>query len=89
LSEAIDKVDGFTKKLASSILVGEETGALDTMLVSIADQMEYDSEMALGKLVSYLEPVMIVIMAVIVGFIMVSVIQPIYGSYQQISESYQ
>jgi type IV pilus assembly protein PilC len=59
------------------------------MLVSIADQMEYDSEMALGKLVSYLEPVMIVIMAVIVGFIMVSVIQPIYGSYQQISESYQ
>jgi type IV pilus assembly protein PilC len=51
--------------------------------------MEYDSEMALGKLVSYLEPVMIVIMAVIVGFIMVSVIQPIYGSYQQISESYQ
>jgi type IV pilus assembly protein PilC len=81
-------VDGFTKKLSSSILVGEETGALDTMLVSIADQMEYDSEMALGKLVSYLEPVMIVIMAVIVGFVMVSVIQPIYGSYQAISDGY-
>jgi type IV pilus assembly protein PilC len=89
LSEAIDKVDGFTKKLSSSIMVGEETGALDTMLVSIADQMEYDSELALGKLVAYLEPVMIVVMAVIVGFIMVSVIQPIYGSYQTISNSYQ
>jgi type IV pilus assembly protein PilC len=89
LSEAIDKVDGFTKKLSSSIMVGEETGALDTMLVSIADQMEYDSEMALGKLVSYIEPVMIVIMGVVVGFIMISVIQPIYGSYQTISDSYQ
>jgi type IV pilus assembly protein PilC len=89
LSDAIDKVDGFTKKLSSSIMVGEETGALDTMLVSIADQMEYDSEMALSKLVSYLEPAMIVVMGVVVGFIMISVIQPIYGSYASISNSYQ
>lgn len=89
LSMAISKVDGFTKKLSSSVMVGEETGALDSMLVSIANQMEYDSELALNKLVSYLEPVMIVIMAVIVGFIIISVIQPIYGSYQAISSSYQ
>lgn len=89
LSDAIDKVDGFTKKLSSAVMVGEETGALDTMLVSIADQMEYDSEMALGKLVSYLEPAMIVVMGVVVGFIMISVIQPIYGSYQSITNSYQ
>jgi type IV pilus assembly protein PilC len=89
LSDAISKVDGFTKKLSSSILVGEETGALDTMLISIADQMEYDSELALGKLVSYIEPAMIVVMAVIVGFIMIAVIKPIYGSYQAISNSYQ
>ncbi|MBR1816887.1 MAG: type II secretion system F family protein [Lachnospiraceae bacterium] len=89
LSEAIDKVDGFTKKLSSSVMVGEETGALESMLVSTANQMEYDSEIALNKLVSYLEPTMIVFMAVIVGFIIISVIQPIYGSYAQISQSYQ
>lgn len=88
LSEAIAGVDGFTKKLSASILVGEETGSLDTMLVSVANQMEYDSEIALNKLVSYLEPVMIVIMAVIVGFIIISVIQPIYGSYQAMANSY-
>ncbi len=88
LSEAIDKVDGFTKKLSSSIMVGEETGALDTMLVSIANQLEYDSEVALNKLVSYLEPAMIVVMAVVVGFIIISVIQPIYGSYQNMASSY-
>lgn len=87
LSAAIDKVDGFTKKLSSSIMVGEETGSLENMLVSTANQMEYDSEMALNKLVSYIEPAMIVIMAVVVGFIIISVIQPIYGSYETISAS--
>lgn len=88
LSESIDKVDGFMKKLSSSIMVGEETGALDTMLVSIANQMEYDAELAMNKLVSYLEPAMIVVMALIVGFVIISVIQPIYGSYQAIATSY-
>lgn len=89
LSVAIDQVDGFTKKLSSSIMVGEETGALDSMLVSIANQMEYDSELALGKMVAFLEPAMIVVMAVIVGFIIISIIQPIYGSYESISNSVQ
>ncbi len=85
LSDAINKVDGFTKKLVSTIMVGEETGALDSMLTSVANQMEYDSEMALNRMVSYLEPVMIVVMATVVGFIMISVIQPIYGSYNAIA----
>ncbi|MBR3306840.1 MAG: type II secretion system F family protein [Lachnospiraceae bacterium] len=87
LSAAIDKVDGFTKKLSSTVMVGEETGSLDSMLVSIADQLEFESEIAVSKMVAMLEPLMIVIMAVIVGFIMIAVIQPIYGSYQTIAGS--
>ena len=86
LSEGLAEIDGFVKKLPSSVAVGEETGALDNMLNSIADQMEYDSEIAIGKLVAMIEPLMIVIMAVMVGFIMVAVIQPIYGSYQTIAD---
>lgn len=89
LSEAVNQVDGFTKKLVSSMIVGEETGALDSMLISIAEQMEYDAEAAIGSLVSMLEPVMIVVMAVIVGFIMIAIIQPIYSSYEVISNSGQ
>lgn len=89
LSEALDHVDGFTKKLTSSIMVGEETGSLDSMLFSMAEQMEYDSEIAVNKLVAMLEPAMIVIMAVIVGFIIISVITPIYGSYDAIASSAQ
>ncbi len=86
LSDALAQIDGFVLKLPSSVAVGEETGALDSMLVSIADQMDYDSEIAIEKLVAMVEPLMIVIMAVIVGFIMVAVIQPIYGSYQAIAD---
>lgn len=87
LSSGVDKIDGFVKKLPSSINIGEETGALDHMLISIADQMDYDSEIATEKMVAMLEPVMIVIMAVVVGFIMISIIQPIYGSYQAIADN--
>ena len=89
LSDTISEVDGFIRKLSSSIRIGEETGALDKMLISIANQMDNESEVASQKLVQLLEPVMIVFMAVVVGFIMIAVIQPIYGSYESISNSYQ
>lgn len=87
LSDAIDPIDGFIKKLAFSINVGEETGSLDTMLTSTADALEYESEMALNKMVSYMEPALIVVMAVIVGFIMIAVMMPIYSSYNAIGGS--
>lgn len=87
LSDGLDQVDGFNRKLPASIRVGEETGSLDTMLNSIADTLDYEAEMALSKMVTFIEPVMIVVMAVIVGFVIISVIQPIYGSYNTIGAS--
>ena len=87
LSDALDNIKGFTKKLTSAVRVGEETGSLDTMLNSIADSMEYKSNMAVDRMVATLEPVLIVVMAIIVGFIMISVLMPIYGSYDAISNS--
>ena len=84
LSDALDEVDGFVSKLSSVVRVGEETGALDSMLVSVADNLDFASEQALTRMVKYVEPVMIVIMAVIVGFIIIGVILPIYQSYSTI-----
>ncbi len=89
LSDSVAEVDGFIKKLASSIRIGEETGSLDSMLISVANNLDNESDVASQRLVALLEPVMIIIMAVIVGFIMISVIMPIYGSYESISNSYQ
>ena len=84
LSDAIDKVDGFIKKLPSVIRVGEETGKLDNMLVSIANDLDFKAAQALARLVKYIEPVTIVIMAIVVGFVMIGVITPIYQSYATI-----
>lgn len=87
LSEAIGSVDGFMKKLSSVIRVGEESGDLGRMLTSIADTFDYESEAAVKQLVSYLEPVLIVGMAVLIGFIMIAVMMPIYDSYSAIGSS--
>lgn len=84
LSSALMDVNGFVSKLSATIKVGEETGMLGNMLASVADDLDFYSKQALLRLTSYIEPVMIVIMAVVVGFIMISIIQPIYQSYQTI-----
>lgn len=84
MSMALQDVDGFVNKLSSTIKVGEETGMLGPMLESVANDLDFYSDQALMKLTALIEPVMIVIMAVAVGFIMIAIIQPIYGSYSTI-----
>ena len=81
LSAALEGVDGFLRKLSSTILVGEESGRLDTMLDSIAVSMEEEAEAATKKLVTMLEPLLICLMALVVGFIIIAVMLPIYESY--------
>lgn len=84
LSSALMEVNGFVSKLPATIKVGEETGMLGNMLESVAEDLDFYSKQALLRLTSYIEPVMIVVMAVVVGFIMISIIYPIYQSYQTI-----
>ena len=84
LSDAIAQVDGFDPKLAATIRVGEETGKLDEMLESTAESFDYEAESATAKLTAILEPVLIILMALVIGFIMISVMLPIYSLYDQI-----
>ena len=84
LSQALREVDGFVLKLSSAILVGEESGRLDSMLESTAITMEEEAEAATKRLVTLLEPVLICFMAILVGFIIVAVMLPIYESYATI-----
>ena len=85
LSQAIQSVDGFDSKLSPTIYVGEETGRLDQMLENIAENYEYEADMALNKLTGMIEPLMIVFMAGIVCLIMVGVLVPIWGMYGNVS----
>ncbi|MDR3308177.1 MAG: type II secretion system F family protein [Coriobacteriales bacterium] len=87
LSQALADVDGFEKKLNSTILIGEESGRLEQMLESVADQFDYDSEMATQQMVSMMEPIMIIVLAVVVAFVIISVLLPIFQMYQGIEGS--
>lgn len=88
LSAALWAVDGFVKKFSSAVMIGEETGKLDEMLESMAESLDYEAEQAIDRMMTLIEPTMIVMMAVIVGFIMIAVITPIYGSYQSLGDVY-
>ncbi|GHT79038.1 type II secretion system protein F [Actinomycetota bacterium] len=84
LSQALNLIDGFDAKLYSTISIGEESGRLEQMLDSIADQFDYESEMASQRLVSLMEPIMIIVMAAVVAAVIVSVLLPIFQMYQSI-----
>lgn len=87
LSQALREVDGLVRKLASTILIGEESGRLDTMLDSIAITMEEEAEAATKRMMTLLEPALICLMAMVVGFIIIAVMLPIYESYGAIERS--
>jgi type IV pilus assembly protein PilC len=66
--------------------VGEQTGALDTMLNKIADFYEDEVDVAVAALTSLLEPLMMVFIGGIVGVILISMYLPIFSIAGQVSE---
>ncbi|MDD2414791.1 MAG: type II secretion system F family protein, partial [Eubacteriaceae bacterium] len=84
LSSGLESIDGFDGKLISTVFIGEESGNLDSMLTSVADSYDYESEMAVQRLVTFIEPIMIIFMAFIIGSVMLSVMMPIVSLYQNI-----
>ncbi len=64
--------------------VGEETGDLDKMLVKIADNYDNDVDVLVSSLVSILEPVMVVILGGIVGFIVIALFMPMISLVQNL-----
>jgi general secretion pathway protein F len=66
------------------IQVGEQSGELVKMLYKIADVVENEVETIIMRLTSYLEPVMILVMGGVVGFIVLSICLPIFEMNQLI-----
>lgn len=87
LSQAISIIDGFDPKLSSSVYIGEESGKLDQTLLNVADDFDYEAELATEKMVTLLQPLMIIILGVIIGTIIVSVMLPLYSLYGSIGAS--
>jgi type IV pilus assembly protein PilC len=76
--------EAFPVMVTQMIGVGEETGALETMMSKVADFYEEQVDAAVKALTSILEPVMIVVVGGIVGFIVISMYLPMFKVYDSI-----
>ena len=73
--------------VVNMIDVGEETGELDTMLNKVADTYDEEVSTLVASMVSLLEPLMVILLGCIVGFIVVSLFMPLVGLITHVSNS--
>lgn len=80
----LENSDVFPSIVIHMIRVGEETGEMDVMFAKIADFYEADVDQMTSRLSAILEPIMIVILAVIVGVIVLAALLPMFSIYQNV-----
>lgn len=71
------RTGAFPPMVTNMIAVGEETGAMDAMLEKVADAYEAEVDAAVAAMTSMLEPILIVCLGVVVGFIVISLFMPL------------
>jgi type IV pilus assembly protein PilC len=84
ISAPLREAPVFPAMVVQMVGVGEETGALDTMLSKVADFYEDEVAAAVKGLTSLLEPLMIIVVGGIVGFIVISMYMPLFRVYDAI-----
>jgi len=80
LSDPLARSGLFPPLLTRLIAAGEKSGQLENMLLRAAVTCEQQSEMAIAGLLSLLEPIMIVVMGVAVGYIVLAILLPIFDA---------
>jgi type IV pilus assembly protein PilC len=84
LARTVKDVGVFPPMVDSMIKIGEESGSLDDMLFKTADFYDEEVQTNLQKLTSMLEPVMLVVMGGIIGFIVIAMYLPMFDMMQTI-----
>lgn len=79
LSKSIKNIEEFPPMVYAMTAIGEESGTLDTILEKAADYFEDEADAATSKMTAALEPIMIIVMAVIVGLIVGGIAIPIFN----------
>lgn len=79
IAESLKKSDIFPPIAVHMITVGEETGRLDEMLLKVADRFDIEVRTTIKRLLTLLEPAMIIVMAILVGFIVISMLLAIFS----------
>jgi type IV pilus assembly protein PilC len=74
----------FTEMLYAMVKIGEETGLLDDILNKTADFYDDELESIIQASVALLEPILIIVMGIVIGFMVGSIMLPMFDSYGQI-----
>lgn len=82
----MDREKVFPSMVTSMVEIGEETGELPDMLTRIADNYDEDVDNAVSGMTSLIEPIMIVFLALVVGFIVIALFLPIVGIIETIGK---
>ena len=85
LGDSIMNIKIFPPMLASMVKIGEEAGSLDSILDKTADFYDDELEREIQTATALIEPAMIVIMGVIIGFLLISILTPMFKMYNSIS----
>jgi type IV pilus assembly protein PilC len=85
LAAPLKQTDVFPPMVVQMISVGEQTGALDTMLSKIADFYEDEVDTAVANLMTLMEPILILFLGVVVGGIVISMYLPIFSLISQLT----
>lgn len=78
IGDALESRKVFPVMLTQMMKIGEETGSLDNVLKKTSEYYEIEAEFAIEKLTSLVEPAMIIFLAIIVGFVVVSLALPMF-----------
>jgi type IV pilus assembly protein PilC len=75
----------FPGMVVSMVDVGEETGALPEMLIRVADGYDEEVDMAVESMTSVIEPIMIIMLAFIIGTIVIAMFVPLISIISEMS----
>jgi type IV pilus assembly protein PilC len=79
LSEALSGEDYILPFVSQMTKIGEQSGGIDSMLGKVADYYEKEVDNAIKAISTTIEPILMVVMALMIGFIVIAVLMPIYG----------
>ncbi len=83
IAEPLKRIDGqFPPMVVHMIGVGEKSGQLEQMLTNVANSYEMQAEQKVTRLTAVLEPVMIVMMGLVIGFMVVAIVLPMMDMSQ-------
>jgi type IV pilus assembly protein PilC len=83
LSDPLQESGEFPAMVVQMLSVGEETGSIGTMLNKVSTFYDRQVEASVDGAISLIEPIMIVLLAVMVGFVAISIVTPMFDMFQQ------